>query len=263
MPRSSNPAVLVFVLLYTWMGAFFLALGIAFSSGLDWGLLFGIPMLLGGLSSLVGAYGLVKKWRQAVRDEKATADYMRQAVASGGALSGGVLAHWVYGAEEWAAYTKREASFRRRQAAVLALGTLVIVTLGGIVAAGDPAAGFGIGCVVAVLVGVARWIRAAVANRANRSAALPEVVIGSSCILFNGRYQVLRDHQYSFGGVRLLETERPPILEFTVTWKTRRGATSNEQIRVPVPRGHEEEAKALLDRFPRADSGAPVLASVG
>jgi hypothetical protein len=262
MPRSSNPAVLVFVVLYLLLGAFFVMIGAVFAAGGGIWLLVGGPFLLGGLSSIFGAYTLVKQWLRSIRAEKETADYMRQAVASGGSLSGGVLAHWVYDAEEWAAYTKREASFRRRQAAVLALGTLVIVTLGGIVAAGDPAAGFGIGCVVAALVGVARWIRAAVANRANRSAALPEVVIGSSCILFNGRYQVLRDHQYNFGGVRLLENERPPILEFTVTWKTRRG-TSNEQIRVPVPRGHEDEARALLDRFPRADAGAPSLATVG
>lgn len=262
MPRSSNPAVLVYVVLYTWMGAFFLALGIAFSSGLDWGLLFGIPMLLGGVSSLVGAYGLVKKWRQAVRDEKATADSLRRTVAEGDPLyAQHVLAHWVYDAEEWAAYTRRERSFRRGQTVMAALGTGAVVTLGGMMAGGGAGA-LAVGGGVGVLVGIANAVRAAAANRANRSTPLAEAIITRSTILFNGRYLVLQDHQYRFGGVQLLEHERPPILELTVTWEVRRG-TRSARYRIPVPRGHEDEARALLHRFPHADAGAPSLASVG
>jgi hypothetical protein len=263
MPRSSNPAVLVFAVLYLLMGAFFLAMGVPFLLGFDLWMIIGIPFTLGGISSIVGAYGLAKQWRGSIRAEKDTADFMRRTVASGAALpSDGVLAHWVYDAEQWRAYRKRESAYRRMQAAMWGLLMTVVVTIAGTMASGDLVAGLGIGCVVGALAGGGQWIRAASANRANRSTPLPDVIIGRSSLLFNGRYHVLQDHQYDFGGVRLLENERPLILEFTVTWKTRRGR-SDAQIRVPVPRGHEDEARMIIDRFPRVGTTAPALAHAG
>jgi len=265
MPRSSNPAVLVFVVLYLVMGAFFLAMGVPFLLGFDLWMIIGIPFTLGGISSIVGAYGLAKQWRRSIRGEKDTADFMRRTVASGAVLpSDGVLAHWVYDREEWKAYRKRESAYRRMQAVMWGLIIMVVVTVAGAGASGDFVAGMGMGAVLGALAGGAQWIRAASANRANRSTPLPDVIIGQSSLLFNGRYHVLQDHQYDFGGVRLLENERPPILEFTVTWKTRRGR-SDAQIRVPVPRGHEEEARKIVDEYPRVGTGAvaPALAPAG
>jgi len=263
MPRSSNPAVLVFFVLYLLIGAMLTAMGVAILTMGGVGILIGIPFAAGGLMSAYGAFGLVKGWRQAVRDEKATAAGMRRTVAEGGSLAaGGVLAHWVYDAEEWKTYRKRESAYRRMQAVTWGLLMTAVVTGAGAMASGDLAAGLGIGCVVGALAGGGRWMRAASANRANRSTPLPDVIICRSSLLFNGRYHVLQDHQYDLGGVRLLENEQPPVLEFTVTWKTRRGR-SDAQIRVPVPRGHEDEARTLLARFPGSAAPAPALAPVG
>jgi hypothetical protein len=86
------------------------------------------------------------------------------------------------------------------------------------------------------------------AHRGNLAAPRGDVIIAPDAILMNGRYHVLQDENFTFGGVRYLEDERPPILEFTVTWATRSGRT-NEQYRVPVPRGREDEARALAAAF--------------
>jgi hypothetical protein len=263
MPRSSNPAVLVFFVMYLLIGAMLTAMGVAILTLGGVGIVIGLPFALGGLMTAYGAFGLVKGWRRALRDEKATAEAMRRTVASGAVLpSDGVLAHWVYDAEEWKTYRKRESAYRRMQAVMWGLLMMVVVTVAGAVASGDLVAGLGIGCVVGALAGGGKWMRAASANRANRSTPLPDVIIGRSSLLFNGRYHVLQDHQYDFGGARLLENERPPIVELTVTWKTRRGR-SDAQIRVPVPRGHEEEARTLVARFGGSATPAPALATVG
>ncbi len=261
MPRSSNPASLVFFVLYLLIGAMMTAMGVSIATIGGVAMVIGIPLALGGLMSVYGAFGIVKGWRKAIRDEKATAEAMRRTVASGAVLpSDGVLAHWVYDAEEWKAYRKRESAYRRMRAVMWGLLMTVVVTIAGTVAAGDLLAGLATGCVVGALAGGGQWIRAASANRANRSTPLPDAILGRSSLLFNGRYHVLQDHQYDFGGVRLLENEQPPILEFTVTWKMRRGR-SEARIRVPVPRGHEDEAKAIVARLsPGTPAHAPDLA---
>jgi hypothetical protein len=245
MPRSSNPGTLVLAAMYVVTGAFFTLMGAVFSTGGGWGLLIGVPLLLGGVSSIVGAVQMVVRWRQAVRDEAATVDAVREKLVSDSVYDTHLAwAHWTYDGEEWAAYTRRERNFRLLQGIGLALLFLAVGAL--LIGTGAGAIGVVIG--IGALILAKYWVRAFMAWRSNRAAAIPEVVINASSILFNGRYQVLQDHQYSFGGARYLEREKPPILELAVKWKTSRGVT-DERYRIPVPRDRELEARGLVSRF--------------
>jgi hypothetical protein len=71
-----------------------------------------------------------------------------------------------------------------------------------------------------------------------------DVVIGTNAILMNHRYDVVHDRGVRFGGARVLETGRPAILEvrIMVPGKYRRVA---EEYRIPIPAGHEDEARAV------------------
>jgi hypothetical protein len=175
--------------------------------------------------------------------------------AEAGRLPGPVLAHWRYDPAEWSAYTEREAAYRTREAiwvgvGMAALGTVILGW-----SEGDWGMGFAVSASIAALVAALRWGMARSARASNLSVPGGEVIIAPNAILLNGRYEVLQDHNFRFGGVRYLETERPPILEFTVTWATRGGRT-NEQYRVPVPAGREDEARALVDTFRGLHAGA-------
>jgi|GEM_PF-1782774 len=170
-------------------------------------------------------------------------------------MTGPVLAHWRYGADEWAAYTRREATYRGREAFWVGLGVAVMGTGVIGISEGDWGGGFAISAAVGAIIGVGRWMVARSARASNLAAPGGEVIIAPNALLLNGRYEVLQDHHFTFGGVRYVETETPPILEFTVTWPTRGGRT-NEQYRVPVPAGREDEARALVDTFRGLHAGA-------
>jgi hypothetical protein len=178
----------------------------------------------------------------------------RSAAASPGRPTEPVLAHWRYDPSEWSAYAHREATFRGREALGVGVGVAVLGTLFGGIWEGDWGGGFAVAAVIGGVIGGIRWAMAHAARASNLSTPAGEVIISPNAILLNGRYEVLQDDNFRFGGVRYVETERPPILEFTVTWATRSGRT-NEQYRVPVPAGREDEARALVDTFRRIHAG--------
>ena len=265
MPKSSNPINVAVSALLAVMAVPIMILGIVglFSGGEIWWL-FGLLAASGGLM-IVGAIQGVLRWKKAVAEEEATTRAMLQAVgaspayetspaaspaASHGRLPEPVLAHWRYDPAEWSAYANREAAYRGREAFRLGLGVTALGTVLLGFSEGDWAGGLAVSAVIGGIIGVGRWAMARSARASNLSVPAGEVIIAPNAILLNGRYEVLQDHHFRFGGVRYVETERPPILEFTVTWPTRGGRT-NEQYRVPVPTGREDEARALVDTFRR------------
>ncbi|HEX8694164.1 MAG TPA: hypothetical protein VF746_17210 [Longimicrobium sp.] len=235
-----------------WFGVLALALGAAgaFADSEIWWV-----FALLGLSGVLMVYGGVTgiaRWRRAVRAEAENTRAMLGAVSAvpgdTTGLPAPVLAHWTYEPGEWTAYAAREVAFRRREAAWVGLGVVALGTLLLGWTEGDWALAFGVSLVIGAAIGVGRWLVARSAHRSNLAAPRGDVIISPNAILMNGRYHVLQDENFTFGGVRYLEDERPPILEFTVTWPTRSGRT-NEQYRVPVPRGREDEARALAAAF--------------
>jgi len=295
MPKSSNPLNLAVAALLAVMAVPCMILGVVglFTAGeIAW--VFGL-LAAGGAMMIAGAIQSVIRWRKAVAEEEATTYAMIQAInasraaeesrtfqpseaspgvlpdaapfiASAGASAVGsaaargrmpepVLAHWTYEPAEWAAYAQREAAYRTREAIGVGAGVAALGTLFVGLTEGDWGLGFAISAAVGGIIGLGRWGMARSARASNLAGPSGEVIIAPNAILLNGRYEVLQDHHFHFGGVRYVEDERPPLLEFTVTWKTGNGPT-NEQYRVPVPSGREDEAHALVDTFRRIHSGA-------
>lgn len=159
-----------------------------------------------------------------------------------------LLAHWNYTSAEWKEFTKKEFSFRLREALVV---WVLIVGLGTWLLAGyrdmGHLAAFITSLCTGGLITLIRFIIAYNARKANSSKP-GDVVISAKSILINGKYHILNDENKTLYKLELLKDENPQILEFSVEWNTRKGNT-NEQVRVPVPADKLTEAGKLVEVF--------------
>ncbi|MFL5385745.1 MAG: hypothetical protein ACJ8GN_24790 [Longimicrobiaceae bacterium] len=160
-----------------------------------------------------------------------------------------VLAHWTYSPDEWSAYTRREVQYRRSEAFWIFVGTVVL----GIVVlrwweGTDWGTTLAVSLTIAALMGGGKWLIARSAQQRNVATPRGEVVISPTAILMNGSYQVIQDHHFRFRAARVIEGERPAILEIGIEWPTRSG-TATEEYRIPIPAGREDEARAIAQEL--------------
>jgi hypothetical protein len=281
MPNSSNPFNLVISIVLMIMAVPIAIIGVVgmFSGGeIAWV----FAMLAAGAGLMLGSgVSTVMKWRRAVARESAHALAMRSAALPGfeppprtrlvvgvpfdagldasadvvpadarpSLPQAEVLAHWTYDVDEWGVYATNEMRYRTREALWLGVGIVVLGTLFLWFVEGDALSGLGISGAVAAIVVAGKWLVARSTRAANLRVPTAEAVISPDAVLLNGKYHTLRDDTFRFGGVKLVESERPCVLEFTVKWTTSKGATNDAQIRVPVPVGREDEARAVVERF--------------
>jgi hypothetical protein len=251
MPRSGNPFFPVVNLMLVPFGLFALIVGVAvLASGeggeIAW--LYGL-FVLSGLSMLGGAASNLVRWWRWHRQEEAAARMMAAAARAhstdpAAPLPAPVMAHWTYEPGDWSAYASREVAHRSAEAFWLFVGFVVLGTL--MLArrtSGDWTA-FGVALLLGAVVGGGRWLIARSAHEQNVATPRGEVVITPTAVLMNGRYQVIQDHHFRFRGARILEDERPRILELSVDWPTRSGRVS-DTYRIPIPPGREHEARAV------------------
>lgn len=166
-----------------------------------------------------------------------------------------VLARWTVDGSEWRAYSLRELRGATRDAAItfagmLALGTLVMRGF-----TGSWTWGFAAAAALAALGAGLTWLTARVRHREDRTAARGEIVVWPDGVEINGRGYFFGDGDRRLAGVRLLDTERPAVLEVVArrTVRTRNGIRTEEDVvRVPVPREREDEARALIPALGRA-----------
>lgn len=256
MPSSSNPFNLVSAGLLIFCGLLTGPLGVvgAFAETGPMRLLFGVMALSGAVLIGSGVQAIFAWWRAEQRESA------HRAALSGGpappaasatpAPDATVLARWNYTPDEWGKYTAAELHFRKGEALWVAAGVMLLGMVVLPVRRGATlAVAFAVSAAIGALFGVLRYVVARAAHAANSAVPTGEVVISPRAVLLNGRYHVLQDDRFHFGGVRLLDEETPPVLEFTVWWRTRSGV-ADEQVYVPVPRGREEEARALAASFP-------------
>jgi len=156
-----------------------------------------------------------------------------------------VLAHWTYTPEEWGAYTRREIKYRNREAFWIFVGFVMLASVMLVwQESADWGTSFAVALVVGALMGGGKWLIARTAHERNVATPRGEVVISPTALLMNGTYQVIQDHHFRFRSARVIEDERPQILEIGIEWPTRSG-TATEEYRIPIPAGREEEARAI------------------
>ena len=202
---------------------------------------------LTAVSALLLAWGLIRIVR-VHREMKAWIagdhPWAREDVA---ARMGPVLAQWTYAPDEWEAYTERE--YRHRSGEALGVG--VFAALIGVLAVwlrGLPARGIAAVAAAMFVVGYASWLGCARRmRRRNRRVRERTVTIGSNALLIDGKRDYLGDERCRTSSVRYLERETPPVLEITVAYPGR--VLQHYTVRVPVPRGREDEARALVGHF--------------
>jgi hypothetical protein len=252
MPRSGNPAfpvinlVLVpFALFGVLLGALVLAAG---AGGEIWWAFVGL--IVGGLLMLGGAISNLVRWRRWARREEAAAASMAAVARARSAdpaapLPAPVVAHWTYAAGDWSAYASREADHRGGEALGLFLGMVLVGTpmLAWVKDVGWGIA-FAVSLVVGAMMGGGKLLMALTEHRRNVATPGSEVVITPTAVLMNGRYHVLQDHQFRFRGARILEGERPQILELSIEMSSGSGPVP-ETYRIPIPAGREHEARAV------------------
>jgi hypothetical protein len=270
--NSSSPLNAVAALLVLWGAVLTLPLGVvgALSDTGPMRMVF-VAMAAGGAGMLYGGVTMWKQWRRAVLVEREHQRDMRDAVGAppvehgspippgpGVALQSGelVLARWTYTADEWREYTHAEWKRRRLEAVVVGVLLLLVGYCSGRGGGDEGNAMMAGAFMVGVAVTGGLLGRAYLARKANESAP-GEAVITASAILLNGKYHVLSNDTYSFQGVRYDTEARPPLLEFSISWRTRRGG-SGEKIRVPVPAGREAEAREVVAALGgRVDAPSP------
>ena len=252
MPRSGNsvfPVINLVLLPFALFGVFLGALVLAAGGGGEiWWAFVGI--IVGGLMMLGGAISNLVRWRRAARLEEAAAASMAAAARAHSAdpaapLPRPVLAHWRYAEGEWSAYASREAGHRGGEALGLFVGMVLVGTpmLAWVKDVGWGIA-FGVSLVVGAMLGGGKLLIALTEHRQNVATPGGEVVITPTAVLMNGRYQVLQDHQFRFRGARILEGERPQILELSIEMASGSGSVP-ETYRIPIPAGREHEARVV------------------
>lgn len=248
MPRSSAPAVAIVNVLLVPLGAATLAAGVVgFSRVSEMRWAFALLAIVGAVIMGGAVQGLFD-WGRAVQVDESTRRAMIESVrakpAASHGLAGPVLAHWSYAPEEWRRYTSRELGYRTREALMMGAATFVLGTIIIGLLEWDLRIATIISGAVGGVIALGRWLVALAAYRRRRAVPTGDVIIGTHAILVNRRYDVVHDHRVRFGGARVLDGERPAILEVQVMvpGKYRRHP---EEYRIPIPAGREDEAREV------------------
>lgn len=250
-----SPAGLIFHVAMLPLGAAALimgAMGTARDGEMEW--MFGLLFVAGVAIVAGGIHGLVTWPRKARLQEAITRAMVAEARApSTDRRMMSVLATWTYTEDEWRDYAAAEMRFRIREAlgmgaTVVALGTPLLGVFDG-----EWGVAFGISLAVGGFIALWRGGMGWAAWRRNRAATTGGVIVGPDAILINGRYEAVHDGSILFGGARVLDRAEPAILEINlvVPGKYRH---VREKLRIPIPTGHEEEARAVAEALRQAHS---------
>ncbi len=170
--------------------------------------------------------------------------------------AGPVLVHWSYAPDEWAAYVARERALGksdRRTTVIAVVGMMAIMAAMG---------GVALWAVPVIVLGIWGWTAfffrdtEGMTRQLDPGDALPSATLTARAVVFHGRRLFLEDAYSSIRRVRYEDGEAPRVVVGVLV----RGRTHMmHEIRIPVPRGHEEEARAVAAAFPRpARPVAPV-----
>ncbi|HMO32477.1 MAG TPA: hypothetical protein PKE63_04120 [Lacibacter sp.] len=158
-----------------------------------------------------------------------------------------LLAKWEIPSTEWTAFCSTE---QRRRISTLWMECILIVVLGTLLLRQYRDGSWQMGLLVSsLLAGIWAAGKYLLHLRPLRRMSVPvQLLLTPSTVYINGRPNVFYDAVKRPSRFRLLEEERPAVLEITYMWPTRRGTTF-EELRVPVPAGREAEARQWVEQL--------------
>lgn len=179
--------------------------------------------------------------------EAATAPAIRNpASPAPAAVQNDVLVKWQYQPEEWKRFYEWESGERKSNNIIVAI---LVSILGTFFIRYTRESTWGVAMAVSALVGVAYAALAyffAMASLGRAKNAV--VIITGDAVLINDKLNVFRDEDRRLSDVKILEEMDPKVFELTYEFRTARGK-SDEQIRVPIPKGKLGEAVLLMGRL--------------
>ncbi len=208
----------------------------------DWGL---YAIVFGGMGFLLGAI-CVPILHVTGKSQAKTIDAL---------LKGeNLLAHWTFDQDEWRKYTENEHTRGIRLARSTFIWTFAITLVLAVVIEwfADALNGTGaaiavaIAAVLAALLGGLLYLSAK-ATHSRNLAGVGEVHIGPNCVYFAGRFYTWAGKMATLRKAAF-EPGDPCIVEFN--WEYGSGDNrSVQEVRIPVPRGREEEAQRLVAMY--------------
>jgi hypothetical protein len=167
----------------------------------------------------------------------------------------GVLAHWTYTADEWRHYAARERARARKLFIIIACVLAAVLLIPFTQLALSSRGGFDRSTAEAMLVALVPvafvvaivWVVTVLPTRRLSREAPGDAYISPDGALIHDRYYPWTYMMSSLRSVRLEEGD-PSVVEFTWTSPGYR-TSQTHSVRVPVPRGHEDEARRLIAKF--------------
>lgn len=166
----------------------------------------------------------------------------------------GLLAHWTFDADEWNRYTENEYARGMKQTRQLGIWTFAVVF--GMVFVGALFSGgiTGLMIVLALVIGIgftailagSSYLMTRSAYAANRAGA-GEVFIGGTSVYLGNRFHTWKSRMATLEKVAF-EPGDPCVVQFTYRYGSGDNG-SHQEVRVPVPRGREEEAQQLVEQY--------------
>jgi hypothetical protein len=167
----------------------------------------------------------------------------------------GILAHWVYPPEFWAAYTEEEYKEEKSEKKILFLIVTAFALFFGILFwVLDNEAGFWVFVMMLGLIGLCgfAWQFSSWRNyQSNRSAGAKEVFITKEAVFMNNKLTTWKTALTRFEDVSFEENRRVPVLVFEYTQYTGRAGVQKYTTRVPVPPGQEGVALYVIEQINR------------
>lgn len=212
-------------------------------------------LLLGGALMLLGGIQYLRAGLKLSRDEKK----LRQELARTHSPSHShshthshsptpIIARWTVDEATWQLFCLNEKKYRTGDniwyfIAMVLLGTPLLMFTRGV----SPGFSFIFTTLFASVVVGLRY-RLSMSNLRSRKNKTPEVIISKGFVSLNGKQFELYSKVRNVRSVVFQPHQQPPILEFTIEWKTSKGVTFDE-LRLPVPPGLEDTARQVEATF--------------
>ena len=159
-----------------------------------------------------------------------------------------IIARWTVDEATWQLFCLNEKKYRTGDniwyfIAMVLLGTPLLMFTRGV----SPGFSFIFTTLFASVVVGLRY-RLSMSNLRSRKNKTPEVIISKGFVSLNGKQFELYSKVRNVRSVVFQPHQQPPILEFTIEWKTSKGVTFDE-LRLPVPPGLEDTARQVEATF--------------
>ncbi len=217
-------------------------------SGISWVLLL---LTLAGMLLIAGSVNMLRTANKQAKTQAAlekTLQIAKSTNTTPDMINGvPIHAHWDIDENTWNKFKQNEIKYRNDDNIYFFIAFVIIGTIGIIWNSG---ASITISLIIAIIMGIILVLirRGLALSKLHTGIHKKEVYISDYFVILNGEQYVLFSPNRQTSKVKLIETEEPVILEYTIHWPTRNGTTFDE-LRIPVPPNAIDSARTICNNF--------------